>query len=78
MVDHKSIINFCSSVIIELRYSTDYENYYGRKEYASTTAGGYYTVRLAILEKLKEMKLDTWTGIKKIEKEMRVLFGEVN
>ena len=40
----------------QLRYSTDYENYYGRKEYASTTAGGYYTVRLAILEKLKEMK----------------------
>ncbi len=40
----------------ELRYTTDYENYSGRKEYASNTAGGYYTVRLAILEKLKEMK----------------------
>ena len=40
----------------ELRYTTDYENYSGRKEYASNTAGGYYTVRLAILEKLKEIK----------------------
>ena len=39
-----------------LRYSTDFEDYYGRKHYASATAGGYYTVRLAILEKLKEMK----------------------
>jgi len=39
-----------------LRYSTDYESYDGRKNYAGTTAGGYYTVRLAILEKLKQMK----------------------
>ena len=31
----------------------DYESYAGRKEYAHTTAGGYYTVRLAVLEKLK-------------------------
>ncbi|MBI2655597.1 hypothetical protein HYX06_04210 [Candidatus Woesearchaeota archaeon] len=40
----------------ELRYTTDYESYSGRKEYAFGTVGGYYTVRLAILEKLKEMK----------------------
>jgi len=40
----------------ELRYTTDYEDYYGRKGYAEQTAGGYYTVRLAILEKLNEMK----------------------
>ena len=40
----------------ELRCSTDYENYNGRKNYAETTAGGYYTVRLAVLEKLKELK----------------------
>ena len=40
----------------ELRHTTDYENIFGRKEYASNTVGGYYTVRLAILEKLKEMK----------------------
>ncbi len=39
-----------------LRYGTDYENYFGRKDYADNTVGGYYTVRLAILEKLKEMK----------------------
>ena len=39
-----------------LRYTTDYENNFGRKDYAENTVGGYYTVRLAILEKLKEMK----------------------
>ena len=40
----------------QLRYTTDYESYSGRKEYAFETAGGYYTVRLAALEKLKDMK----------------------
>ncbi len=35
---------------------TDYEFYGGRKEYASNCIGGYYTVRLAIAEKLKELK----------------------
>ena len=39
-----------------LRYGTDYEDCYGRKEYAFGTVGGYYTVRLGILEKLKEIK----------------------
>lgn len=39
-----------------LRFSTDFEYYYGRKTYAENTVGGYYTVRLAILEKLKEIK----------------------
>lgn len=37
-------------------YSTDYENYEGRKEYAEETAGGYYAARLGILEKMKELK----------------------
>ena len=37
-------------------YMTDYEPYEGRKYYASSTAGGYYSVRLAILEKLKQLK----------------------
>ena len=37
-------------------YSTDYESYEGRKEYAEETAGGYYACRLAILEKMKELK----------------------
>lgn len=35
---------------------TDYEDVFGRKTYASTTAGGYYASRLAILEKLKSIK----------------------
>ena len=37
-------------------FMTDYEPYEGRKYYAEETAGGYYTVRLTILEKLNEMK----------------------
>ena len=37
-------------------FMTDYESYYGRTHYAENTAGGYYTVRLAALEKLNEMK----------------------
>ncbi|MBI2652460.1 hypothetical protein HYX00_03250 [Candidatus Woesearchaeota archaeon] len=40
----------------ELKFTTDYENNFGRKDYASNTVGGYYTVRLAISEKLKELK----------------------
>jgi len=39
-----------------LRYSTDYEGFNSRTDYAEECAGGYYTVRLAILEKLKSMK----------------------
>ena len=38
------------------RYSTDYEPYAGRKNYAEQCAGGYYTVRLAILEELKRVR----------------------
>ncbi len=38
------------------QFSTDYEPFGGRKEYAFDTTGGYYTVRLAIAEKLREMK----------------------
>ncbi len=37
-------------------YSTDYENYKGRKKYAEETAGGYYAARLPILEKMKTLK----------------------
>lgn len=36
--------------------TTDYESYNGRKNYAEQTSGGYYTVRMGILEKLKEIK----------------------
>ncbi len=38
------------------QFSTDYEAFGGRKEYAFDTTGGYYTVRLAIAEKLREIK----------------------
>lgn len=37
-------------------YSTDYEDYKGRKKYAEETAGGYYACRLSLLEKMKELK----------------------
>lgn len=36
--------------------TTDHEGFEGRKDYTHETAGGYYTARLAILEKLKELK----------------------
>jgi hypothetical protein len=38
------------------KFTTDYENYFERKNYAEQCAGGYYTVRLAIAEKLKQLK----------------------
>lgn len=45
------------TIIIEsMPFSTNYEQYEGRKEYAHETAGGFYTVRLACLEKLKTLK----------------------
>ena len=47
---------FETTVINPEHYTTDCESYDGRKNYAENTAGGYYTVRLAVLEKLKEMK----------------------
>tara|TARA_Y100000310_G_scaffold291681_1_gene319797 strand:- start:2914 stop:4101 length:1188 start_codon:yes stop_codon:yes gene_type:complete len=37
-------------------YTTDFEVYEGRKSYAKDTVGGYYSVRLAILEHLKQIK----------------------
>lgn len=37
-------------------YSTDYEGYEGRKEYAEETAGGYYASRLPVLERMKTLK----------------------
>ncbi len=36
-------------------YSTDAESFQGRTTYAENTAGGYYTVRLAIAEKLSRL-----------------------
>lgn len=39
-----------------IQYMTDYEPYEGRKTYAENCAGGYYSVRLAILEHLSKIK----------------------
>lgn len=39
-----------------LEYSTDYEEFQGRKNYAEQTAGGYYTVRLALAEHMTHTK----------------------
>ncbi len=39
-----------------LFYSTDDEDYQGRKSYAEECAGGYYAARLPVLEKMKENK----------------------
>jgi hypothetical protein len=36
----------------KVEVATDYEDYYGRKNYASSTAGGYYKPRFKILEYL--------------------------
>jgi len=40
----------------KINHTTDHEFYEGRKSYAENCVGGYYSVRLAILEKLKSMK----------------------
>jgi hypothetical protein len=39
-----------------MKASTDYENFYGRKSYATNTFGGYYATRLPILEFLERRK----------------------
>ncbi len=40
----------------EIKASTDFENYSGRKTYASNTAGGYYASRLPVLQYLEKIK----------------------
>jgi len=40
----------------EMKASTDFESFFGRKNYASNTAGGYYAARLPILEYLNNVK----------------------
>jgi hypothetical protein len=40
----------------KINFMTDNEGYEGRKDYAENCSGGYYSVRLAILEKLKQLK----------------------
>ena len=39
-----------------INFSTDYEPYKGRTDYAQNCVGGYYAARLPIIEKLKEIK----------------------
>ncbi len=39
-----------------IKYSTDHEFFEGRKSYAENCAGGYYSVRLAVAEKLCQLK----------------------
>jgi hypothetical protein len=40
----------------EMKASTDFEDYFGRKTYAVNTAGGYYASRLPIIEYLNSIK----------------------
>ncbi|MBI2135225.1 hypothetical protein HYU09_04485 [Candidatus Woesearchaeota archaeon] len=47
---------FETTVANPQHYMTDHEFYDSRKDYADNTAGGYYTVRLAILERLNELR----------------------
>jgi len=51
----------------EIKASTDYENYYGRKNYASNTAGGYYATRLPVLEYLRKIKRQASVLVVRIE-----------
>ncbi len=50
-----------------VKASTDYESYSGRKEYAFSTAGGYYATRLAILEYLNKLKKQASSLVIRIE-----------
>lgn len=40
----------------EIKFSTDSETLFGRKTYASSTVGGYYSSRLGVLEHLSKIK----------------------
>ena len=48
---------------------TDFEDYFGRKTYASNSVGGYYAVRLSILEYLKKIKRQASVFIIRFETE---------
>ncbi|MEK6826865.1 MAG: hypothetical protein AABX99_00070 [Nanoarchaeota archaeon] len=51
----------------EIKASTDYENYSGRKEYAHATAGGYYASRLPIIEYLNSIRKQASVLVIRIE-----------
>ena len=48
---------------------TDFEDYFGRKDYASNSVGGYYSVRLSILEYLRKIKRQASVFIIRFETE---------
>jgi DNA repair protein NreA len=52
---------------VSIKSSTDYESYFGRKNYAFSTAGGYYATRLAILEYLDKIKKQASVLVLRIE-----------
>lgn len=54
----------------QVNYSTDSEGFDGRKDYADNCAGGYYTVRLAIAEKLNSLRRQARAVV------IRVITGE--
>src|SRR3989344_4751775 len=49
--------------------STDFEDYFGRKNYASNSVGGYYSVRLSVLEYLRRIKRQAGAFIIRFETE---------
>jgi hypothetical protein len=51
----------------EIKASTDYEDYHGRKEYAYNTAGGYYASRLPIIEYLNSIKRQASVLVMRLE-----------
>jgi DNA repair protein NreA len=52
---------------LEVKASTDYENYHGRKDYASNTVGGYYASRFPIVEYLNSIKKQASILVVRIE-----------
>jgi len=51
----------------EIKAATDYETYFGRKNYAVNTAGGYYASRLPIIEYLNKIKRQASVLVIRIE-----------
>ncbi len=46
----------CWNISDKIQFTTDYEPYQGRKTYADNTVGGYYAARLAVFERLSDLK----------------------
>lgn len=51
----------------ELKASTDFESFFGRKNYASSTSGGYYATRLPILEYFEKIKRQAGVFVIRLE-----------